>query len=229
VATVWLLLVLTVIGGLTQPRFRSYSRGQDPSDWIQFVPDTLAALIAVALGVPTGLWVSHQIERSRQQDERAQRTLRLRQVLAALMEEVQFNKQQMDLLLEYTGKPQDFIPQFDYRIEVWRALSASGDLSLIEAPALLSQLAVAASHAEGVNRWRRSLRENYASLHYLDAGLGKDAANRVWPELIKATKGAADVLDTMLKRLTEASVTIDQNAKNPTDPHSSTTSASPKG
>ncbi len=214
----WPAVVIAAIAIIVLLPLREFFMRYAPhDDWSQFKSDFLAAFIAVVLGVPAGLWINRIGEAKRREQEQTERRKRLRLVLEGLIAEVRFNQRVFEGVLGHQDEPHRFLPLLDCRTQFWDAISASGNLAVVEDAALVSQVAVAYHMAHSVNAWRRPLRDAHSSLDARtdimvmilggttrSSTKGAEAIAAVWPHLVEATREAARIHDTTLQRLQQA-------------------------
>lgn len=159
-----------------------------PQDWSQFGSDLLAALLAVAVGVPVGLWLNRIAERGRHHQEEADRARRRRVVLEGLLKELSQHESAFRHVLGHNEPDVALMPLGDCMTSFWHALAASGALNIIADVELLNKLSATYYLADMFNGWARAMREVYmdkAPIEYR-----KELMGRAWPPFIEAARKA---------------------------------------
>lgn len=159
-----------------------------PQDWSQFKSDLLAALLAVAGGVPAGLWLNRMAERGRRIREEADRTRRRRVVLDGLLAELAQHERAYERILTHDETDAALIPLGDCQTHFWNALAASGTLELIDDARLLGRLSSTYYLAEMFNGWARAMRDIY--MLNTPMNYRQELAARAWPHLVEAARKA---------------------------------------
>ncbi len=157
-------------------------------DWSQFKSNLLAALLAVAGGVPAGLWLNRLAERGRHHQEEADRGRRRRVVLEGLLKELTQHENTYRHVLGHEEPGVALMPLGDCMTSFWHALAASGTLNLIDNVELLNKLSVTYYLADMFNEWARSTREVYMENTPIE--YRKELMGRAWPPLVEAARKA---------------------------------------
>lgn len=179
---IWIVLVIVAL-------VAAFSVRIDPQDWSQFKPDLLAALLAVAGGVPAGLWLNRMAERGRRAQEEVSRVRRRRVVLEGLLKELDQNGNAYQDVLRHDEPNVALMPLGDCMTSFWHALAASGTLNVIDDAELLSRLSTTYYLADMFNGWARSMREVFMENTPIE--YRKELMGRAWPQLLEAARKAA--------------------------------------
>ncbi len=170
-------------------------------DWSQFKSDLLAAVLAVAGGVPAGLWLNRLAERSRRLQEETERAKSRRIVLEGLLEELKQHESAYQHILEHKEPNVALMPFTDCMTSFWHALTGSGMLSVIDDVELLNRLSGTYYLADMFNEWARSMRGVYMA--NTPNEYRKELMGRAWPLLVetarKANGSRADTVSLLQK------------------------------
>jgi hypothetical protein len=92
-------------------------------DWAAFNAEWVAALVAVALGIPAGLFINRQLESRMKRAERDRLREHQLAVLRAIKDEIDENQSLMDELEGELKQNQDAVPTYGLRTDLWHAVS----------------------------------------------------------------------------------------------------------
>jgi hypothetical protein len=118
------------------------TQGADKSFWENVVSGMLATMFGVIVGLPFAFFLARQQERTSELKANEERTRRRNTALQLLQEELQYDLQQAKRRVGDSTSMQTE----EFKDELWKAFTASGELALFDDPALISSLSTAYSY-----------------------------------------------------------------------------------